>query len=79
MKINHQVIKETVEFAYKQIKDAEETLKEMREKCDHPETELVTYSTRPGQYWEGTEVCSICGEVVKWPYEGMDIKIETND
>ena len=56
-------------FYFHQIKKAEEDLRELREKCDHPETELCTYSTRPGQYWEDTEICSICGEVVAWPQD----------
>ena len=78
MEQNYKSIKATKEFCFSQIKVAETTLRELREQCDHPETELCTYSTRPGQNWEGTEICSICGEVVKWPYEGMDIKIETD-
>ena len=75
----HRQIKIGVEECYKEIKFANERLDGYREACHHLETELCTYSTRPGQYWENTEICSICGEVVKWAYEGMDIKIETND
>jgi len=71
----HRQIKIDVEECYKEIKDANEMLDKLRDDCHHPETELVTYSTRPGQYWEGTEVCSICGEVIKWPYEGMEVPI----
>jgi len=73
MEQKYKIIKETTKFAYEQIKEAENTLIEMREKCDHPETELCTYSTRPGQYWDNTEICSICGEVVKWPYDAGTI------
>lgn len=75
MEEKYKLIKETKEFCFNQIKEANDTLAEIREKCDHPETELCTYSTRPGQYWEGTEICSICGEVVKWPYEGKDVVV----
>ena len=73
---------------FKQIKDAEAGLREIRELCDHPETELCTYSTRPGQYWDDTEICSICGEVVCWPHDrykhnlerdGSHVHIKTDD
>ena len=66
--VKHTIIKMKVENAYERIKDYEKVLEFCREQCEHPETELCTYSTRPGQYWKDTEVCSICGEVVKWPY-----------
>jgi hypothetical protein len=62
----HNIIKAKVDNAYERIKDAEKVLEECREQCDHPKTELVTYSTRPGQYWDDTEICSICGDVIKW-------------
>jgi len=62
----HEIIKAKVENAYNRIKDAEKVLEEMREECEHPETKLCTYSTRIGQYWDDTEVCSICGDVVRW-------------
>jgi hypothetical protein len=61
-------------FYFHQIKKAEEDLKALREKCDHPETELCTYSTRPGQYWENTEICSICGDVVNFPFDNWRFK-----
>ena len=73
---------------YQLIKDSEEWLKDIRQKCDHPVTEFCTYSTRPGQYWDNTEICSICGEVVNWPYEvkvnpierdGSHVHIKTDD
>ena len=71
----HRQIKIEVDRCYKEIKDANEMLDALRKDCHHPETELCTYSTRPGQYWEGTEICSICGEVIKWPYEGNDVVV----
>jgi len=60
---------------FDKIKTAEEDLKKLREECDHPETELCTYSTRPGQNWDNTEICSICGKVIKWHYEGNDVVV----
>ena len=62
----HEIIKAKVENAYERIKDAEKVLEEMREECKHLETEMSTYSPRPGQFWEDTEICSICGEVVNF-------------
>lgn len=75
----HAIIKARKEKAFEDIKKANELLDHLRSICEHPETELCTYMTRPGQYWDDTEICSICGEVVKWAYEGKDIKISTND
>jgi len=77
MEEKYEIIKAKKENAFQRIKDAEQVLKEIRETCDHPEElyEKVTYSTRPGQYWENTTICSVCGEVIKWPYEGMDIDL----
>ena len=79
MEQRYKDIKEAKEYWFRQTKEAEDMLKKIREECDHPEKhhETCTYMTRPGQYWEGTIVCGICGEVVKWPYEGMDVKIST--
>jgi len=65
--VEYDVMKELKESYFKQIKVAEEGLELLRETCDHPVTEFCTYSTRPGQYFDNTEICSICGEVVKWP------------
>jgi len=73
-KVEYDVMKELKESYFKQIKVAEEGLRLLRETCDHPETELCTYSTRPGQYFEETEICSICGDVVKWPGEPWIVK-----
>jgi len=62
----HEIIKAKVDNAYKRIKDAEKVLEECREECDHPETELCTYSPRVGQYFEDTKICSICGGVISF-------------
>jgi hypothetical protein len=67
-------LKAQKEHNFKKIKDAEEELREIRRLCDHPETEFCTYSTRPGQYWENTEICSICGDVVNWPTDSRRYK-----
>ena len=61
-------------FYFEQIKESNDGLTELREKCDHPETEFCTYSTRPGQNWDNTEICSICGEVVNWPQDNWRYK-----
>jgi len=63
-------------FYFEQIKESNDGLKDLRETCDHPETEFCTYSTRPGQYWEDTEICSICGEVVNWPQDNWRSKLK---
>ncbi len=67
----HKIIKQTKEFCFNKIKWCNESLDLIREECDHPETEMCTYQTRPGQRWLDTEVCSVCGEVIKWPYENV--------
>jgi len=67
--VKHAIIKARKERAFEDIKKANELLEHLRKSCDHLETELCTYSTRPGQYWENTEICSICGEVIKIPWE----------
>ena len=66
-------------FYFEQIKESNEGLVELRKKCDHPETEFCTYSTRPGQNWDNTEICSICGEVVNWPQDNWRYKPEKDD
>lgn len=72
--VKHAIIKARKERAFEDIKKANELLEHLRKSCDHLETELCTYSTRPGQYWENTEICSICGEVIKIP--GMEWVVE---
>jgi hypothetical protein len=69
MEQKYKIIKGTKEFCFKQIEEANKTLKEIREQCDHPKEyyEKVNYSTRPGQIFPNTTICGICGEVVEWP------------
>ena len=62
----HEIIKAKVDNAYERIKDAQKVLEECREECDHLETELCTYSTGPGRYYEDTKICSICGGVISF-------------
>ena len=66
MEQKYKIIKETKEFFFKQIKEAEEGLKELREKCDHPEKhiEVVDYMWAPGHISRDTKICGICGEVI---------------
>ena len=67
MKQKYKNIQETKEFCYKKIKEANETLAEMREKCDHPEEyiEIVDYMWAPGHISSNTKMCGICGEVIQ--------------
>lgn len=65
----YEKIKAEKQECFDTIEYANLKLKRLREKCDHPKTELVTYSTRPGQYWDNTEICSFCGELVNWPQD----------
>jgi hypothetical protein len=68
MKQKYKNIKTSKEFCYKQIEEANKTLEEIREQCDHPEeyNEKCTYSPRVGQYWDNTIICSICGAVISF-------------
>lgn len=65
----HKELKKQVQRCYDNIKYYNEWLDEIREECEHPETKKVNYSPRPGQIFPDTQVCSVCGEVIKWPYE----------
>ena len=66
MEEKYEIIKAKKENAYQRIKDAEKVLEQIREECDHPEEfhEKCTYSTRPGQYWDNTTICGLCGDVI---------------
>jgi len=68
MDSRHEALKRRVENCYKAIKDADEELKKIREtECEHPETESVNYLWASGHIMSDTEVCVICGEVIKNP------------
>jgi hypothetical protein len=62
----HKIIKEDVQDCYDKLEFWEKRLQELREQCDHPETEYCTYSPRPGQYYENTKICSVCGAVISF-------------
>jgi len=67
MEQKYKIIKVTKEFCFQQIKEAEETLKELRERCDHPEEyiEIVNYMWAPGHIDPDTKMCGICGDVIR--------------
>jgi len=66
--VKHAIIKVEVQKCYDELQYYNAKLDELREKCDHPESELCTYSPRPGQYFEDTKICSICGGVISWAH-----------
>jgi hypothetical protein len=66
MDAKHKDIKERAIKAYEIIKAAEKELEECRSDCEHPSTELCIYSTGPGRYYEDTEICTICGDVIRF-------------
>lgn len=58
-------IKLACEEAYKQIRDAEQRLKELRAICKHEETFEGNWSWRPGVI-EPAIICSDCGSLIKY-------------
>ena len=61
-------LKKRVNEIYKIIESANEELRQIRKtQCMHSGYEICTYSPRPGQYFENTKICSICGEVLEIP------------
>jgi len=46
--------------------------------CEHPETKTCTHSPRPGQYFENTEVCAVCGKVINIPGMSVMGKVTTS-
>lgn len=77
--VEYTTLKEQKKFYFQQIETANQGLRDIRRLCDHPETEFVTYSTRPGQNWDNTEICSICGEVVNWPQDNWRHKVKEDE
>lgn len=63
-------IKEECEKLYKQIKDAEDRLYEIRIKCNHPSTVIGNWSYRVGQS-DLANICTQCGVVIS-PIEEKD-------
>lgn len=58
-------IKKECELMYKQIKDAENRLKELRSICKHENTFEGNYSWRLGAT-QPAEMCSDCGILIKY-------------
>ena len=56
-----QEIKTETERLYKVIEDAQIELKNIRDKCNHVNTQEGTYSYRPGAFFEAI-ICSDCGK-----------------
>ena len=57
-------IKKECELMYSQIKNAENRLKELREICEHEDTDIGNYSYRIG-VMEQAEICNACGIVIR--------------
>lgn len=57
-------IKQKTQEQYNAIETAEQTLKELRLLCKHPNTEQSLYSWRIGAM-EQAIICSDCGELVR--------------
>ena len=66
MKQKYKNIKSTKEFCFKQIEEANKTLKEIRERCDHPSSSKENYSWRIGSI-EERMICDVCGELTDVP------------
>jgi len=70
MEQKYKNIKGTKEFFFAQIKEAEEGLKELKERCDHPEEfiEICDYMWAPGHIEPNVKMCQICGKVILTNY-----------
>lgn len=73
--MSNKEIKISIDQLYKVIKDSQEEIKTLREKCKHEETFEGNYSWRIGSIVNAT-ICSFCGEVIKTPFS--DYIIENN-
>lgn len=62
--MNNEEIKVECELAYKQIRDAEQRLKELRAICKHESTFNGKWSYRVGAINEA-EICSYCGSLLR--------------
>lgn len=58
-------IREETQAMYKQIKDAETRLEEIRKECKHPLTEKTNYSWRIGSISPAV-VCYDCGKLIEY-------------
>lgn len=66
MDLKHKKIYNQIHKCYDELQYYEAKLEELREQCEHPETEKGLYSWRPG-VTEERELCKICGEPVDIP------------
>ena len=63
----HIQLKAEVLKCYDVIGEANDRLRKIGAvECEHPDTNTCTHSPRPGQYFENTEICAVCGVVIKW-------------
>jgi len=65
MDLIHRDIKIRVKNCQEKIKEQQEELKFLRDKCTHPNFEEVNYEFGPGRIIPQTKICSICGEVIR--------------
>lgn len=62
--MSNEEIKKEVEICYKQIKEWEDRLSELRNICNHKKTLIGPYSWRVGSILNG-EICEFCGKLIK--------------
>lgn len=63
--MNNTEIKSECDLMYKQIKDAQNRLTELRAICKHEQTFEGNYSYRIGVIMPAT-ICSYCGELIRY-------------
>jgi len=69
----HQSLIERVDRCYKVIRECNEELEYIRKnECDHPRTKKVNYMWAPGHIMSDTEMCSVCGKVIKTEYDVLN-------
>lgn len=61
----HKDLKIQTQACYLSIKEAEDKLETIRSRCLHPTIGLVDYEERVGRIIPYTQVCEVCGEVVR--------------
>ena len=69
-------IKLNVQAQYAAMRTAEQTLKELRLLCQHPNTENGLYSWRVGSI-NPAIICSDCGTCIKVLVDGTILAVET--
>lgn len=61
----HRELKMQTEACYMTIKEANEKLELIRSRCLHPSTTSVNYDFGPGRIMPYTQVCDVCGDVIR--------------